>query len=60
MYIIRKWLVKRNIRICEGIEATLYHELDQNRRAMKVYMRQLEELQTQERHRVINEALETK
>jgi len=59
-YLIRKWLIRRNIRICEGIEQTLYWELDQNRKALKAYYRKLEELQAEERHRIINEVLENK
>lgn len=60
MYILRKWWIRKQIRICNGIEKTLYHELRQNQEALKSYMRQYEELQALERHRIINEVLESK
>jgi len=60
MYLLKEWWVSRNIKICDGIEATLHHELQQNAEARKAYMRKLEDLRTEERHRIINGALENK
>lgn len=57
-YLLRKWWLKKNIRICNGIDADLRHDLKQNEQARRRYEEMLLELETHERHRVINGILE--
>jgi len=58
MYFWRKFWLKKNIRICNGIEADLRHDLRLNEEARRRYEEMLLELETEERHRVINGILE--
>jgi len=58
MYFWRKFWLKKNIRICNGIEADLRHDLKLNEEARRRYEEMLLELETEERHRVINGILE--
>ena len=57
-YLLRKWWIKKNIRICCGIEADLRHDLKQNEQARRRYEEMLLELETTQRHLVINQILE--
>ncbi len=58
IYFWRKFWLKKNIRICNGIEADLRHDLKLNEEARRRYEEMLLELETEERHRVINGILE--
>lgn len=58
LYHFRKYWLKKNIRICNGIEADLRHDLKQNEEARRRYEEMLLALETEERHRVINGILE--
>ena len=57
-YLIRKWWLRRNIRICNGIEHWLREDLKRNERARRRYEELLVQLETDERHKVINAILE--
>jgi len=58
MYLLRKWRLRREIRICNDIEHYLRNDLRKNQEARKRFEEMLLELETEERHRVINGILE--
>lgn len=52
-YLVRRWWIQKELRICAGIEATLHDELARNRQATAHLHQRLLDLESDERRRQI-------